>query len=150
MEIIKPEPRHVPALIQLSSSFAGENEWAAGIPIGQICTPQAAGEKLVGSDVLSVCVAESEDGSLAGYIGVYAHAGGAHASILIARKHRRSGLGRKLVEAAFAELPHGIKVEAWVGEFNAASQSATPKMGFHLDRTIEDNGHKISIFVRET
>ena len=59
-------------------------------------------------------------------------------------------VGKRLVEEAFRRLPAGLVVEAWVGAFNRASLAATPRLGFQLDRIIEDDGHTVYVFARKT
>ncbi len=149
VHILSPQLRHIEGLIRLSGEFATEFEWASAIPIGQISTPEIASSKLFGPDVIVALVAEARDGEMAGYAGVYAHPGGAYISFLVGASCRRSGLAKRLVEETFGQLPAGLAVEAWVGAFNRASLAATPRLGFQLNRIIEDGGHRVHVFARQ-
>jgi RimJ/RimL family protein N-acetyltransferase len=134
--------------MHLSSQFAQESSWACRIPLGRISTPQVASERLFGEDVLAALVAETDSGEMAGYIGVYEHPDGNYCAYLIAAEHRRQGLARLLVESAFGLLPPGLEVEAWIGELNTVSLEAAPKLGFTLERTLEEDGKYMHIFTR--
>ena len=105
---------------------------------------------MFGSELLCALVAETDAGKVAGFVGIYQHPEALYLSILIDARHRRSGLGSVLVEAAFKRLPGELQVEAWVGEFNEASQAAMPRFGFEQDRLVQDQGQTVLVFVRRT
>jgi ribosomal protein S18 acetylase RimI-like enzyme len=109
---------------------------------------ESAESKLFGSEVLVARVAETRSGLVVGYVGVYHHPEAVHMSILVGATYRRSGLGRRLVENAFGELPGGLGVEAWVGAFAEASLSAMPRLGFDLMRAVRDRGRTVYVFTR--
>jgi GNAT superfamily N-acetyltransferase len=136
--------------VKLSQAFAREYAWAGDIPIGKISTIPRARQKLLGSKVVLAKVAQTNGGSFVGYAGVYRHPEGYDMSLLIDRAYRRSGIGRQLVESVFQALPAGLRVEAWVGDFNPDSLAATPNLGFRPDRTLVHNQHTIHIFVRDS
>jgi RimJ/RimL family protein N-acetyltransferase len=148
--ILPPEKKHAAGLVQLSNQFAQESSWACRIPLGQISTPQAASERLFGQDVLAALVAETDTGEMAGYIGIYEHPDGNYCVYLVAAAHRRQGLARLLVESAFSLLSPGLEVEAWIGELNTISLDMAPKLGFTIERTIEEDGKHVHIFTRST
>ncbi len=155
MKICYPEPKNIPQLMELSKSFADETFWASHIPIGQMVDTETARDRLFGSEVVNVQIAENEKGQLVGYVGVYSEIVDGEmvyfASLLVAVEYRHKGVGKRLVEQVFQNLPAGIKVEAWVGDFNRASLEATPKMGFTLARTmnLEIAGKEATIYIFE-
>ena len=150
MHIVSPQPSHIDGLVELSARFANESDWALEIPIGQITSRGVASDRLFGSDLLCALVAETDAGKVAGYVGVYQHPEVMYLSILVDAEHRRTGLGSVLVEAAFERLPGGLNVEAWVGEFNKASQAAMPRFGFEQDRLVTDRGQTVRAYVRRS
>ncbi len=145
-----PEPQDEAALVDLSLHFAGESDWTSTIPIGQIDTLEKAHQRLFGEQVLSVVVAENDQGKMIGYIGIYRTEHNPYASILVHKEYRLRGLGRALVEQAFEKLPPGLTVEAWVGAFNHLSLAATPRLGFHWDHSVEVDGRTLNIFIRQS
>ena len=148
VRVVEPRPTDVEALVRLSRRFVEEVPWAATIPIGQMTGAKEASERLFGDSVVAVRLAETTDGEVVGYVGVCRHAEVVDISILVQRSYRRRGLGRRLVEQVFDDLPAGLKVEAWVAASNAASRAAMPAMGFVLDRTIEDRGRTVYVYGR--
>ncbi len=147
--IVAPEERHLDGIIQLSRLFAREHDWAGTIPIGQIDSLAIARAKLLGPDVISALIAETDSGDVVGYTGVYRNEEGIDISLLIAASHRRRGLASDLVTEVFRRLSPGSRVEAWVAHFNEVSLAATPKLGFQLERIIEHAERKVYVFVRE-
>jgi GNAT superfamily N-acetyltransferase len=150
VRIVAPEDRHLDGLVRLSSAFAREHGWAGTIPIGGICSREIAHDRLLGRDVICARIAETDSGQVVGYAGVYRNEAGVDMSLLIAASHRRQGLARALVTDVFRQLPPGLCVEAWVGHFNEISLAAMPKLGFRPERTIEHDGRKATIFIRES
>jgi 8-oxo-dGTP pyrophosphatase MutT (NUDIX family)/L-amino acid N-acyltransferase YncA len=146
--IVKPREADIRGLIGLSAAFASEHDWCATIPIGQIRTQEQARQRLLGENVMSAVVAVDAQGEMAGYFGIYKYEEGYEASILIRPDFRRSGLGREMTDRAFSFLPRGLLVEAWVAEFNQASIAATPRLGFTMDRKLEDAGRVVTVFTR--
>ena len=147
--IVTPKERHLDGIIQLSRSFAEEHDWAGTIPIGQIHSQATAWAKLFGPGAILILIAETDSNDVVGYAGVYRHDEGNDMSLMIAASHRRRGLASDLVAQTFRQLPPGTRVEAWVAHVNELSLAATPKLGFELERTFEDDGREVSIFVRQ-
>ncbi len=158
MKFVKPNNTHIKGLISLSKSFLKEFDWANSVPIGQIDTEEKARKKLFDKDVIAALLAE-DNNNLVGFIGVYKYTynneEGYEASILIDSNYRGIGLGKKLCDKVFEDVPNNIEVEAWVLDINKPSMKATPKMGFKLKKSliIDDheplNGLKVNVFTRK-
>ena len=147
--ILEPQPHHADGLVALSTAFACEHEWSQNMPIGRIHTFEAAQAKLFGDNVQVTLVAEAPDGKVMGYVGVYQHPDAVSASLLIGAAHRRQGLGKQLIDAAFERLPPGMTVQAWVSAVNRASLAAMGSHGFSFDRAIVHEDQEVHVFIRK-
>jgi len=148
--IRRPEQEDINGLIELSNKFRQEFEWAKDIPIGNIDNYSKAEQWLFGKNIYKSLIAEA-DGSVIGYIGVKEYKEGYEASIIVDSKYQSQGVGRKLTDRIFEEIPEEIEVEAWVADFNQKSLAITPKLGFKLkDKFKESNfipGKEFTVYV---
>lgn len=147
-----PQENHINKLIQLSASFAAENDWAVTLPVGQITSEEEARQYLFGPDVIISLIAESQSGELVGFISLYRGSEPDYLSIslLVTASCRRGGLARRLVETAFTRLPAGQYVRMCVDDNSHPSLIAATRLGFQFERAVEENGHIIHIFIRKT
>ena len=153
MIIRKPEQEDIKGLINLSKKFSRQYKWAENIPVGRINTYCKAEDWLFGESIYRVLIACTKDKTI-GYLGINEFKEGYEASILVDPEYQGQGVGRKLTDQVFKEIPEQVEVEAWVADFNKKSLDITPKLGFKLKRKfkeknfIPDEEFTVYIFAR--